>query len=450
MNAFVALSASAAERLACYGAASFSIGPVMVEPAPAPGARPARRTGRQPGSSGPPTGSSSAAQEGPGPGPSVPLRIDPSVALQVPAGTWIRFTGHLDDRGGRRVHPRVARHRCRRRRRRRPGAVVPPAAGVHGLDDDARHRRRRRARSRTGARPLLPDPAASPRRRQDGAMRYGIVITTGDPRTAADLAADAEAAGWDGVFTYDAIAIGDGGDVGPVGPPRRDGDAHRAGPPRRARVRPRATPPVEARPRDRRPSTTSRAGGSSSRSASGRSTTPASATWASRRMPRTRARLLDETLAIVDGLSSGEPFAFDGEHYRFGPMTFRPAARPAAAGPGLGRGRVAARAVDAPGDPLGRHRGPGARGRTGRPRPGPRSSRTIVAWVRRERASGRARRPVRDRRRRHDAGRRPAARPRWSRPPTRRPARPGGRRRTGATRRSSALRARIAAGPPRA
>ena len=39
---------------------------------------------------------------------------------------------------------------------------------------------------------------------------------------------------------------------------------------------------------------------------------------------RTRARRLDETLAIVDGLSSGEPFAFDGEHYRFGPMTFRP------------------------------------------------------------------------------------------------------------------------------
>ena len=39
-------------------------------------------------------------------------------------------------------------------------------------------------------------------------MRYGIVLTTGDPRPAADLAAEAEAAGWDGVFTFDAIAIG--------------------------------------------------------------------------------------------------------------------------------------------------------------------------------------------------------------------------------------------------
>jgi hypothetical protein len=39
---------------------------------------------------------------------------------------------------------------------------------------------------------------------------------------------------------------------------------------------------------------------------------------------RTRAELLDETLAILDGLWSGEPFGFEGRHYRFGPMTFRP------------------------------------------------------------------------------------------------------------------------------
>jgi alkanesulfonate monooxygenase SsuD/methylene tetrahydromethanopterin reductase-like flavin-dependent oxidoreductase (luciferase family) len=39
---------------------------------------------------------------------------------------------------------------------------------------------------------------------------------------------------------------------------------------------------------------------------------------------RTRAELMDETLAILEGLWSGEPFAFEGRHYRFGPMTFRP------------------------------------------------------------------------------------------------------------------------------
>ena len=39
---------------------------------------------------------------------------------------------------------------------------------------------------------------------------------------------------------------------------------------------------------------------------------------------RERAERLDETLAILDGLESGEPFGFEGEHYRFEPMTFLP------------------------------------------------------------------------------------------------------------------------------
>ena len=39
---------------------------------------------------------------------------------------------------------------------------------------------------------------------------------------------------------------------------------------------------------------------------------------------RIRAERLDESLEILDGLWSGEPFAFTGRHYRFGPMTFRP------------------------------------------------------------------------------------------------------------------------------
>ena len=39
-------------------------------------------------------------------------------------------------------------------------------------------------------------------------MRYGVIVTTGDPRTLVDLAVEAEAAGWDGVFYFDAIAIG--------------------------------------------------------------------------------------------------------------------------------------------------------------------------------------------------------------------------------------------------
>lgn len=41
-------------------------------------------------------------------------------------------------------------------------------------------------------------------------MRCGFLISVGDPRAAAELAAEAEAAGWDGVFSWDGIAIGEG------------------------------------------------------------------------------------------------------------------------------------------------------------------------------------------------------------------------------------------------
>jgi len=40
-------------------------------------------------------------------------------------------------------------------------------------------------------------------------VKAGILLTVGDPRTVAELAALAEANGWDGVFTWDGIAIGE-------------------------------------------------------------------------------------------------------------------------------------------------------------------------------------------------------------------------------------------------
>jgi len=39
---------------------------------------------------------------------------------------------------------------------------------------------------------------------------------------------------------------------------------------------------------------------------------------------RKRAEMLDEALAIIDGLWSGEPFSFQGAHYRVDEMTFLP------------------------------------------------------------------------------------------------------------------------------
>ena len=154
-------------------------------------------------------------------------------------------------------------------------------------------------------------------------MQYGVVITSGDPRTAAGLAAEAEAAGWDGVFTYDAIAIGDGDMWDPW-------ILLAAMAARTERIRLGA---MVFAPSRRRPWKLAREIVTLDHLSNGRLVVPVGlgalddAGFGNVGEPvdaRTRARLLDETLAIVDGLQSGEPFAFEGEHYRFGPMTFRP------------------------------------------------------------------------------------------------------------------------------
>jgi alkanesulfonate monooxygenase SsuD/methylene tetrahydromethanopterin reductase-like flavin-dependent oxidoreductase (luciferase family) len=154
-------------------------------------------------------------------------------------------------------------------------------------------------------------------------MRYGIVLTTGDPRMAADLAARAEAAGWDGVFTFDAIAIGDQ----PLFDPWI---VLAAAAMRTERV---VLGALVFAPSRRRPWKLAREATTLDVLSGGRLVLPVGlgtlddAGFGNVGEPvegRTRAGLLDETLAILDGLWSGEPFAFDGDHYRFDAMTFRP------------------------------------------------------------------------------------------------------------------------------
>lgn len=154
-------------------------------------------------------------------------------------------------------------------------------------------------------------------------MQHGIVVTSGDPVTAANLAAEAEAAGWDGVFTFDAIAIGSM----PLWDPWLVLAAMAM---RTERVRLGA---LVFAPSRRRPWKLAREVATLDHLSNGRLVLPVGlgalddAGFGNVGEPtdaRTRARLLDETLAIVDGLASGEPFAFEGEHYRFGPMTFLP------------------------------------------------------------------------------------------------------------------------------
>lgn len=214
-------------------------------------------------------------------------------------------------------------------------------------------------------------------------MRYGIVITTGDPRLGADLAAEAEDAGWDGVFTFDAIAIG------PV--PMFDPWIVLAAMAMRTdRVRLGA---IVFAPARRRPWKLAREVVSLDLLSGGRLVLPVGlgalddAGWGTVGEPtgaRDRARRLDETLAILDGLQSGEPFAFDGQDYRFGPMTFQP--RP------VQRPRVPVWVVGAwPHERSMRRavRWDGlvvqAQGADGGPATGPEVLPPIVDWVRRER-----------------------------------------------------------------
>jgi len=154
-------------------------------------------------------------------------------------------------------------------------------------------------------------------------IKLGIIITAGDPRTAAELAALAEQLGWDGAFTWDAIAIGsmDVYDPWVV-------LAAMAMRTERVRLGAIVTPPAR-----RRPWKLAREAMTLDRLSNGRLILPVGlgalddAAFANVGEPtdiRIRAERLDESLAILDGLWSGEPFAFDGTHYRFGEMTFRP------------------------------------------------------------------------------------------------------------------------------
>ncbi len=158
---------------------------------------------------------------------------------------------------------------------------------------------------------------------ENGRMQYGIVITSGDPLTQAELAADAEAAGWDGVFTYDAIAIGEADMYDPW-------VVLAAMAMRTRRVRLGA---LVFAPSRRRPWKLAREAMTLDRLSGGRVVLPVGlgalddqgfGNVGEETAARLRAERLDETLSILDGLWSGEPFAFDGDHFRFGPMTFRP------------------------------------------------------------------------------------------------------------------------------
>ena len=154
-------------------------------------------------------------------------------------------------------------------------------------------------------------------------MRYGFIVTNGDPRTIAELAREAEAAGWDGVFYWDGICVGDMNTYDPWVVM-----AAMAMRTERVRIGAMLTPPAR-----RRPWKLARESATLDHLSGGRLVMPVGlgATddggFSKVGEPvdrKVRAELLDESLEILTGLWSGEPFSYEGRHYRLEEMTFLP------------------------------------------------------------------------------------------------------------------------------
>lgn len=154
-------------------------------------------------------------------------------------------------------------------------------------------------------------------------MRYGIVVNAGTPRQIAALAHEAEDTGWDGVFTYDAIAIGTDDLYDPW-------TLLAALAMTTTRVTLGA---IVFAPTRRRPWKLAREALTVDHLSGGRLVVPVGlgalddlgfANVGEVTAARDRAAILDETLEILAGLWTGGPFEHHGARYAFGPMTLLP------------------------------------------------------------------------------------------------------------------------------
>jgi alkanesulfonate monooxygenase SsuD/methylene tetrahydromethanopterin reductase-like flavin-dependent oxidoreductase (luciferase family) len=147
-----------------------------------------------------------------------------------------------------------------------------------------------------------------------------------DPRVLLELAAEAEAAGWDGAFLWDHIAREEDPSVPATDP--WIAVAAIAARTQRIRLGIMVTPLAR-----RRPWKVAREAVAVDALCGGRFTLGVGlgggaqaefATFGESPDPKVRAELLDEGLAILDGLWSGEPFAFEGTHHRVSGAHFTP------------------------------------------------------------------------------------------------------------------------------
>jgi len=156
-------------------------------------------------------------------------------------------------------------------------------------------------------------------------MRYCVNVPNfgdyHDPDTVAGLAVDAEDAGWDGFFTWDHLQ-----GYGPVGDPIVTLAAAAA---RTSRIRLGAM--VTPLPR-RRPWKFAKEAVSLDCLSKGRLIVGVGlgnppqeySSFGEDPDPRVRAEKLDESLDILTGLWTGEPFSYNGKHYTLEEVTFTP------------------------------------------------------------------------------------------------------------------------------
>ncbi|HLW00688.1 MAG TPA: LLM class flavin-dependent oxidoreductase [Ktedonobacterales bacterium] len=159
-------------------------------------------------------------------------------------------------------------------------------------------------------------------------MQYGFVIPGGDVRVVVELAIEAEAAGWDGVFIPDCIYIDSELDPHMPGYDPWVALAAMAVQTRKVRLGTMLTPVSR-----RRPWKLARETATIDQLSDGRLVLPVGlgalddagfGRVGDATDRKTRAELLDEGLDILAGLWSGEPFSYSGKHYHLQEMHFLP------------------------------------------------------------------------------------------------------------------------------
>jgi hypothetical protein len=148
-------------------------------------------------------------------------------------------------------------------------------------------------------------------------MKYGFVLPSGDARTAADFAYDAEQAGWDGFFVYETIWGIDAWVSLTAAAMRTE----------RIRLGTDLTPLSRMRPWKLASETVTLdhlSGGRVIVAVGLGAIDTGFAEFGEETDRKTRAELLDEGLDILTGLWRGQPFNYDGKHYKIKETTFYP------------------------------------------------------------------------------------------------------------------------------